>query len=168
MVGTIVFICLALVPILLVVLFRANGTTTFLSVCLGYLLAHFVSADVVEGLAMFVKLDKLIVGDYLQLALLVLPVLLVLLFSKGSSHGGLNKFVHLLPGIAAGFLLALLAVEFMPNDLQADVKAWHYWRVLSNLQTGIVLFGAFFGLTHLFLDRPKHEGHHKFSKHKKY
>jgi len=161
MVGLLLFAGLAIVPILLVVLFRANGTTAFLSVCLGYLLAHFVSADIVEGLALFVKLDKLIVGDYLQLALLVLPVLLVLIFSKGSFHGGEKKFVHVLPGVAAGLLLALLAVEFMPKAMQADVKAFQYWRTMSNLQTGIVLFGTFFGLTHLFLDRPKHEGHGK-------
>ena len=164
MVGTAVFAGLIAVPILLLLLLRSNGTVVFLSVCLGYLLAQFVSGDIVEGLSMFISLNSLVVGDYFQLLLLVLPVLLTLLFSRRSTHKGLGKLVHILPGIAAGLLVGLLAVGFLPGALQVEVKQVEYWKVLNNLQTGIVLAGAFFGLLHLFLERPKHE-HHKKSKH---
>ncbi|MBP9852520.1 MAG: hypothetical protein QG629_102 [Patescibacteria group bacterium] len=164
MIATVVFASLILVPIALLVLLRSNGTVLFLSVCLGYMLAQFVSADMVEGLSMFVKLNALVVGDYFQMILLCLPVVLILLFARGSKHNGLGKIIHFLPGIAAGLLLGLLAVGYMPRELQTEIKALEYWRVLSNLQTGIVIAGAFFGLLHLFMDRPKHD-HNKKGKH---
>lgn len=163
MIYLVVFLALVLVPTLAIIFFRASGTVSFLALCMGFVLTQYVAPEVADTLVGFFGANRLLTTDWVKVGLLVVPVLMAILFTAQSVHGTLRKVVNIISAAATGMLLALFIVAVLPASAQAHFKTQEVWKVLNNLQTAVILKGAFFGMLYLFLTKPKHEG----KKHKK-
>lgn len=150
----IVLAALALVPVLLVTLLRVNGAIAFMSLCLGSVLVTYTSADVDTVFTSFTNHNPLVTNQWVQLALLVVPFVLTILFTTGSVKGA-KRFTNILPALATGLLFALLTVPLLPSSLQRDIHSTAAWHQLSNLQTAVILGGALFSLVFLLLTHRK-------------
>ena len=159
---------LALIPTLVILLLRVNGAIAFMGLCLGSVLVTYTSNDVTGVLTSFSSSRNiLITSQWAQLALLVIPFLLTVLFTRGSVKGS-KKFINLLPALASGLLCTLLVVPLLPADVQRNIHQQTVWHQLSNAQTAVILAGALFSLVFLlFTHRRKHdeEGEKKHKKH---
>jgi zinc transporter ZupT len=159
---------LALIPTLIVLLLRVNGAIAFMGLCLGSVLVTYTSSDVTSLLAsMSPNENVLTTSQWVQLALLIIPFLLTVLFTRGSVRGG-KKVVNILPALASGLLCTLLAVPLLPAAIQRNIHQQTAWHQLSNAQTAVILAGALFSLVFLlFTHRRKHdeEGKKKHEKH---
>ena len=165
----IVLAVLALLPVAAIVWLRVNGAIAFMSLCLGSVLVTYTSGDTTDLITSFsAKNNNLTTNQWVQLALLVAPFLLTILFTRGSVHGG-KKLTNILPALASGLLFALLVVPLLSANLQRQIHHQAAWTQLSNMQTGIILAGAIFSLVFLlFTHRTKgHEEGHK-KKHSKH
>lgn len=161
----IVLAALALVPVLLVTLLRVNGAIAFMSLCLGSVLVTYTSSDVDTVFTTFTNQHALVTNQWVQLALLVIPFLLTILFTSGSVKGG-KTVTNVLPALATGLLFALLTVPLLPADLQRNIHSTNAWHQLDDLQTSVILGGALFSLVFLlFTHRHKHDDEHKKKKH---
>ncbi|MCA9327148.1 hypothetical protein KDA14_01335, partial [Candidatus Saccharibacteria bacterium] len=88
----IILAAIALVPFVVTFLFRADGAIVFLSVALGTVLATYVAGDTADVLTAASSGNDLAAMQWLQTALLVLPVVLALLLTRKKTRG----FKHLL------------------------------------------------------------------------
>jgi membrane protease YdiL (CAAX protease family) len=148
---------------MLITLLRVNGAIAFMSLCLGSVLVTYTSSDVDTVFTSFSNHDPLVTNQWIQLALLVIPFVLTILFTKGSVKGG-KKVTNVLPALATGLLFALLVVPLLPADLQRQIHHEEVWRELSNLQTAVILAGAVFSLVFLlFTHRTRYDEEHKKS-----
>lgn len=159
---------LAVVPVLLITLLRVNAAIAFMSLCLGSVLVTYTSGDVTSVFGSFsASHNSLTTNQWVQVALLLIPFLLTILFTRGSVKGA-KKVTNVLPAIATGLLCALLVVPLLPADIQHQIHHQQIWTQLSNAQTAVILGGALFSLVFLlFTHRTKHEdeGKKKHSKH---
>ena len=164
----IVLAALALVPVLLITLLRVNGAIAFMSLCLGSVLVTYPSGDVTSVFGSFsASHNTLTTNQWVHVALLIVPFLLTILFTRGSVKGG-KKITNALPALATGLLLALLVVPLLPADIQRQVHSQPAWHQLDSAQTGVILGGALFSLVFLlFTHRTKH-GDEEGKKHKKH
>jgi hypothetical protein len=164
----IVLAALALVPVLLITLLRVNGAIAFMSLCLGSVLVTYTSSDVDTVFTSFQKHNALVTNQWVQLALLVLPFLLTILFTRASVKGA-KQVTNVLPALATGLLVALLTVPLLPAELQRNIHSTEAWHQLSSLQTAVILGGAFFSLVFLlFTHRTRHNEEGKKKKHGKH
>lgn len=158
------FIALVIVPTLAIILLRASGTAAFLSLCLGLVLTQYVAPEVTDMLVELMGANRLLTTDWVKLGLLAAPTGLAVIFTAGSVKGRLRELVNVVSAAATGMLFALFMVGLLPHDIQAHLKTQEAWKTLSNLQTAVILKGAFFGMLYLYLTKPKHES--KGKKHK--
>jgi len=160
---------LAAVPALAIILLRVNGAIAFMSLCLGSVLVTYTSSDVSSVLTSMLNKGPLATNQWVQLGLLVVPLLLAILFTRGSVKGA-KAVTNVLPAIAAGLLSALLIVPLLGANLQHQIHDLGIWRQLSNAQTAVILGGALFSLVFLLFTHRKHgggeEGKKKHGKHK--
>lgn len=153
-----------LVPFLAVLLLHASGVFTFLSLCLGSVLATYVAGDANTVLASARSGGGLATMQWVQLALLIAPMAAAILLTRKKSKG-VKLVLSATLALIAGALLALLATPYFSRALQADVTATELWHQLDSLQTAIILSGTGLVLFNLFSTRwkPDKEG----KKHKK-
>jgi hypothetical protein len=148
------------VPTLAILLLRVNGAIAFMSLALGSLLVRYTASDVssiASGLSSKVSPELV---QWVSLGLLVTPFLLAVVFTRGSVSS--KKFLlNLVPAVASGLLLALLAVPLLPAEVSMQVYALQAWGVINNAQTAILLAGSFFSLLSLLFT---HRGHHSEEK----
>lgn len=162
----IILAALALVPLLAILVLRVNGAIAFMSLCLGSVLVTYTSTDV-DGVltSMSTGSTRLTVNQWSQLGLLIVPLLLTILFTRGSVKGP-KKFTNILPALAAALLTALLVVPLLPANLQHQLHDQTVWTQLSNAQTAVILGGAAFSLVFLLFThrtKPAPEGEKKKS-----
>ena len=148
---------IALVPALAILLLRVNGAIAFMSLCLGSVLVTYTSGDVDTVFTKFANKDALITNQWIQLALLVVPFALTILFTRGSVKGA-KKVVNFLPAVATGLLGALLAVPLLPTHLQRQIHQQTAWHQLSRAQTAVILGGALFSLMFLLFTHRRRKG----------
>lgn len=155
---------LVLVPFLAVLLLHSSGVFTFLSLCLGSVLATYVAGDANTVLASARSGGGLATMQWVQLALLIAPMAAAILLTHKKSKG-VKLVLSATLALIAGALLALLATPYFSRALQADVTATELWHQLDSLQTAIILSGTGLVLFNLFSTRwkPDKEG----KKHKK-
>lgn len=161
----IVLAALALLPVVAIVWLRVNGAIAFMSLCLGSVLVTYTSSDTTDLLTSFsAKNNNLTTNQWVQLALLVLPFILTILFTRGSVKGG-KKVTNFLPALSSGLLFALLVVPLLGADIQRHIHKLDVWTQLSNMQTGVILAGAIFSLVFLLFTH-RHKGHEEEGKKK--
>lgn len=165
----IVLAALAILPVVAIVWLRVNGAIAFMSLCLGSVLVSYTSADATDLVTSFAAKGKMLnTTQWIQLALLVVPFVLTILFTKGSVKGG-KKLTNVLPALASGLLFALLVVPLLSANIQRQIHRQAAWTQLSNLQTSVLLAGAVFSLVFLLFTHRGHghdeEGKKKHGKH---
>jgi len=157
---------LAAVPLLAILLLRVNGAIAFMSLCLGSVLVTYTSSDVTSVIGGFSASKNFVGNQWAQIALLVVPFFLTVLFTRGSVKGA-KSVTNVLPALATGLLCVLLVVPLLPADLQQQIYSQPAWHQLSNAQTAVILGGALFSLMFLlFTHRRKHEEEGKKKHHK--
>ena len=142
---------LALLPVLAIVLLRANGAVAFMSLCMGSVLATYVASDVSDILTSFAAKGTLSANQWVQLGLLIVPFVLAILFTRGSVKGR-KRLMNVLPALASGMLFALLTVLLLSAGVRRQVYGTELWQQLDNLQTAVILGGAAFSLLFLLLN----------------
>jgi len=154
----IVLAALVLLPLLAVLLLRVNGAIAFMGLCLGNVLVTYVASDVDGILTSFsASKNTLETNQWTQVGLLVVPLLLTILFTRGSVRGG-KRFTNILPALATGLLLALMVVPLLPAGTQHHIHTLQAWHQLDNLQTAVILGGAAFSLIFLLFTHRKQHG----------
>jgi hypothetical protein len=163
----VIFAALALVPALAVLLLRVNGAIAFMSLCLGSVLVTYTASDVTSvATSMSNSGSVLLTTQYVQLALLVGPFLLTILFTRGSVKGS-KGVTNVLPALATGLLCALLVVPLLNANIQHQIHHLPEWHQLSNAQTGVILGGALFSLVFLLFTHRTKKGDEEGGKKKK-
>ena len=167
----VILAALAATPALAILVLRVNGAIAFMSLCLGSVLVTYTSSDVDTVFTSFANKDALATNQWVQLALLVVPFLLTILFTRRSVKRGLKSAVNILPALTTGLLCVLFVVPLLPSGLQHQLQSENAWRQVSNAQTGVILGGAAFSLVFLLLTHRKRksgdeeEGKKKHGKH---
>lgn len=161
----IILAALTLVPVLAIVFLRVNGAIAFMSLCLGSVLVSYTSPDVTAVFSSVSPQHTLSTNQWVQLALLVAPFLLTIMFTSKSVSGG-KRLTNVLPALATGLLFALLLTPLLSTDLQRHIHSQAAWQQLDNAQTAIVLGGAVFSLVFLlFTHRTRGHDGKKHGKH---
>jgi hypothetical protein len=158
-----VLIGLVALPVVLLFLLRVNAALVFLSLCLGNVLVQFAGSDavsIVSGASSGANLT----ASTIQLGLLVAPAFLTIIFMMGTVTDK-KKFFNIIPAIATGVLLTLLAVPLLPPGLAHNILALDQWQQIIDAQSGVVAASTLVCLVFLWASRPKHDKHGKKHKH---
>src|SRR3954468_2528660 len=98
---------IALAPVVILTLVRANAATAFLALCLGSVLGTFVATDTVNLMRGYVAPDSRLTESVISLILLWLPVVLVAIF-MAKTVSAKQRVINLLPALAVGLMGLLL------------------------------------------------------------
>lgn len=148
------------VPVVLMTLLRINASLVFLSVCLGSILVRFVGPDALDLMHTFGPKSGNLTASTLQLALLLIPVVLTMLFMIRSVKGGKVLF-NILPAAGASFLLLLLVEPLLSPGLMGTLTASPLWAQIQRSQDLVVGVSALLCLFFLWMQRPKHDAGEK-------
>ncbi len=165
---TIILVALLAVPVILLMWLRINAALIFLSLCLGNVLVEFIGPDAAKILT---SASANTHGSepslaYLNLGLLLLPVVTTGLIMVHSVRGHAKLAFNLLPAIGVSVLAVLLSVPLLPGGLTGALLDLSLWRELENLQTLILSISTMLCLLFLWMQRPKHAaGDEKHGKH---
>ena len=160
----IILIVLLVVPLLLLMALRINAALVFLSLCLGNVLVQFIGPDAVTILTSGAARTPGTVPvsqSYVNIALLLLPVVLTMIIMIHSVRGRAKLAFNVLPAIGVSLLGVLLAVPLLPSGVTNSITELPLWRELENLQTLILSVSTLLCLLFLWMQRPKAhpEGH---------
>lgn len=148
-------------PIVFILLMRANAAIVFLALCAGSVLAQFVSDETFNIFSSFIPADGSTNLSIVQLSLMYLPVFFTALFTRKSISGA-KTLTNLVPAIATGLVGALLAVPLLPGGVKYNVTSSEIWPVLEQYQGLIVAVAVLISLFSLWSTKPKHgKGKHK-------
>ncbi|HSH55736.1 MAG TPA: hypothetical protein VK983_02835 [Candidatus Limnocylindrales bacterium] len=155
-----ILVALLAVPIILLMWLRINAAQIFLSLCLGNILVEFIGHDaakIVTSASANTHGAPPTLG-YLNLILLLLPVIATGVIMIHSVRGGAKLVLNFLPALGVSLLTVLLAVPLLPGDLIGAITDEPLWRELQNLQTLILGISTLLSLFFLWLHRPKNGG----------
>jgi len=157
-----IVLLIALLPAVILTLFRANAATAFLALCLGSVLGEFLAGDVIGGLQGYIAPNSRFSESVVRLILLWLPVLLVAIFMM-RTIAPRQRWINLLPALMVGLVGVLLSVPYLTPDVRAAVDQHAAWHFVENYQAIIVASAT---LMSLFLLRlRKHDDLGKHGKH---
>jgi asparagine N-glycosylation enzyme membrane subunit Stt3 len=162
----IILIALLAAPVIVLMFLRVNAALVFLSLCLGSVLVQFVGSDAAIIVSSTSIQHSSIPSsqEYVDLFLLLLPVVLTTVIMIRSVRGTLRLAYNLLPAVGVGALLALLAVPLLSASLTSSITTLQPWHELANLQTSIISGSALLALFSLWMMRPKHSSDGKDGK----
>ncbi|HET6924564.1 MAG TPA: hypothetical protein VFH39_01910 [Candidatus Saccharimonadales bacterium] len=160
----VIIVGLMAVPVVLLFALQVNAALVFLSLCLGDVLVQFAGHDassIISGAAVNAHATT----SSIQLALLLAPAVLTVLFMIKTVHGKYKKIFNILPAAGVGLLTALLAVPLLPPGLSHNVTAASLWQNILQFQSGIMALSTLVCLLFLWMQRPKKPGEDKHGKH---
>lgn len=147
------------VPIALLIVLRTNAAIVFLSLCAGALLVRFVGDDAgLVGSA--IGNNSVVVSQYAQVALLLIPVVLSAIL-LGKSMRGPKGLLNILPAIGVGLVGVLLVVPLLPTNLNEAITASDGWSIMQDNQQLIIVISVVVSLVALWLSHPKTGGKKK-------
>jgi hypothetical protein len=151
--------CIVFIPIAVVVALRVNATLVFLSLCLGDVLAQFVStqANSLTGVLSSSHITANIhpTDSGWKIALIVLPVIATTLIMIHTIKGNSKVVLNLFPAAGLGLVGALLIVPLLPPAAAQGILENTLWQQLINVQGIIVGVSALACLIFLWMQRPK-------------
>lgn len=151
-----IFIVIALIaPAILFTVFRINAVMVFLSLCLGEVLVRYVASDANSMISLFAPNISPIGLSFVQLVVLLLPVVLTAIFMVLSIEGNGRIALNILPALGVGLLGVLLTVPLLPNGAQSAIQQETLWLQLSKLQALIVGVSALLSLVFLWGQRRR-------------
>ena len=148
-----VIIGLLILPVVLLMLLRVNAAMIFLSLCLGYVVMQFLSADV-QAFATTFMTHTTVSTDAMKLGLLLFPPALTTLFMIGTARGA-RFILNIIPALAVGYLAVLLVVPLLPPGTAHAIMGVSLWRYAVRLQAALVGGGALVSLFFLWTQRPR-------------
>lgn len=164
----VILVVLLAAPVIAIMWLKINASQVFLSLCLGNILVQFISADAAKILT---STSARTYGSepslaYVNLFLLLLPVVLTAVIMIHSVRGRAKLAFNLLPAVGVGLLGTLLAVPLLSAGLTGSLTQLPLWRELENLQTLILSISAMLSLLFLWMQRPKSHSDEKHGKHR--
>ena len=136
-VHNLVLILAVAIPVIAIVLLRANAVMVFVGLAMGALLLHFVGNDAnLVGLALSNNSGQ--AASYAKVAVLLIPALLCLFFLRKSVKGS-GSLVNVLPAIGTSLVGVLLAAPLLPASAQAALVQTQSWSLLVREQEMIVI-----------------------------
>jgi hypothetical protein len=163
----IILIILLTAPLLLLMALRINAALVFLSLCLGNVLVQFIGPDAATMLSSTSARAPGVAApsqSYVNLILLLLPVVLTTLIMIHSVKGKAKVAFNLLPALGVSTLGVLLAVPLLSKGLTGSITHEPLWHQLESLQTLILSASTFLCLLFLWMQRPKahsEDKHHR-------
>ena len=149
----IVLLAAIAVPIVLLVLLRTNGAIVFLSLCAGALLVRYVGDDAsLVGSA--IGNNSVVVSQYAQVALLLIPVVLSAIFLKKSMKGP-RGLLNILPAVGVGLVGVLMVVPLLPSNANELITTTNGWSIMKDNQQMIVAISVVVSLAALWLSHPR-------------
>jgi hypothetical protein len=127
---------LILLPAALTFVLKSNAAVGFLALCGGFAAITLSGSDI-EHLLGQTKITSL-TSNNVDLALLILPLLLTLLFTYKSVPSKGRRYFSMLPALCAGGLLAVVAAPMLSDALQTNLSSSAFWHDLQNIQSYIV------------------------------
>jgi hypothetical protein len=164
-----ILILLLVVPLFLLMFFKINAALVFLSLCLGNVLVQFIGPDaatIMSSATARAPGSPAPSQSYVNLILLLLPVVLTMLIMIHSVRGRAKLAFNLLPALGVTTLGVLLAVPLLSAGLTGSITHEPLWRELENLQTLILSVSTLLCLLFLWMQRPKKS--HEDDKHGKH
>ncbi len=161
--GLIILSCFIVAPALLSFVLRANGAIVFLSVCLGSVLATFVSGDASSIISGASRSGALATMQWTQITLLIAPVIAATVLTRKKLKG-LKRIFGAVAALCSGSLLALLIMPYLSQATQRSIEITNLWHELDSLQVGIIICGTSITMLLLYMTRWKPDGDKK--KHK--
>lgn len=149
-----IVLIIALLPALILTLFRANAATAFLALCLGSVLGQFVASDVIDALQGYIAPNSSLSESVVRLILLWLPVALTSIFMSHTISKG-QRLINLLPALMVGLVGVLLSVPYLTPDVRAAVDLHSVWHFVEQYQAIIVASAT---LLSLFMLRMRSSG----------
>jgi hypothetical protein len=162
MIPLVILALLCGLPLVLTLLFRANGGIVILALCAGSVLQQYVGKDAGTLLNSTSANSSSTMSAIAQLVLLFLPTLLTIIFLRRGVTASKLPF-NILPAIGAGVLAVILAVPLLPGGVQHNIVTLPWWSSVEQLQGAAVTAVMVVGFITLWMLRPKHD---KGKKHK--
>ncbi len=144
-------------PLLLGLIFRVNTSFLFFSMLAGELLARYFGDDSELVIRLVVRKPGIL--PYIDLALLILPVILTAVFLRGTLTKGKVIF-YVIPYLVTGFVLAAFALPMLPEAVQAQIRKVQVGQRLLEGHETIVGAVVFVQLITLWVMNRSH-GHSK-------
>ena len=141
---------LVLGPALVAVLFRVNAAILFMSLCVGELLVQNVSSDTVMILTSASAKTSSVSQSTVELALLLTPVILTVVFMFHSMHGS-KSILNIAPALGFGLMSALLVKPLLSHGFQKTLEHTNVWHQILQAQTFIVAISAVLALLFLWM-----------------
>ena len=147
-------VVLILLPAALAYFLRSNGALGFLALCGGYT-AMTLSGSDIEQLVGKTRVTSLSSSN-IDLALLIAPLLLTLLFThKSASLQPAWKAMHAVCALLAGGMLAIVAGPMLSGILNISYSDSVIWKNLQAGQSYIIGIGLLLSLLLIWLNSPK-------------
>lgn len=150
---------IVLIPIIVCTVLRINAVMVFLSLCLGNILVTYVASDANSLLTLFAPGISNKVTSFIQLIVLLLPVVLTSVIMMLSINNRGKVIMNILPAVGVGYLSVLLIVPLLPPDIRSSVQSAHLWPEFVKLQSLVVGITAVISL--FFLWRQRKRGVHE-------
>jgi hypothetical protein len=157
---TVALIAIVAIVTLLIVGSKTNAAMVFLALCGGSVLVTLMGEDV-SLLAKSLSSGNAVAPIAAQIGLLLLPVLLCVLFLKGSVSPSKMLF-QLLPALATAIVGVLLVVPLLSSGAQKTLGDNFIWQQLQQFEPVVLLVGVFGSLLVAAVSsHHKKEEHHK-------
>lgn len=144
-------------PLLLGIIFRVNTSFLFFSMLAGELLSRYFADDAELVTRLVVRNPA--IQPYVELGLLVIPVILTALFLRNTLSKG-KIFIYIIPYLVTGFVLAAFALPMLPDPVQSQIRTVQIGERLLEGHETIVGAVVFVQLITLWLMNRSH-GHGK-------
>jgi hypothetical protein len=154
---------LILLPAVLSFILKSNAALGFLALCGGFAVITLSGSDI-QHLIGQTKITSLTSND-IDLILLTVPLILTLLFTIKAVSGKRMRFVHVIPALCDGGLLAIVAAPMFSDALNINIRSSEIWKNLQDFQSYVVSIGLLSslfliwasGFTHAKSHRKKHK-----------
>ena len=153
---------LILLPVVITFFLKSNAAVAFLALCGGFTAITLSGSDI-QQLVGQTKITSL-TSNNVDLALLVIPLLLTLIFTYKSSKSKNNRIFSLIPALCAGGLLAIIAAPMFSDAIQINITDQKIWMSLKDAQPYVVATGLISSLLLVWtggLGRGRHAKKHK-------
>ena len=146
-------------PVVLLTLFRINAVMVFLALCLGEVMVRYVAGNANSLLTWIAPNLTVRHTSLVQIGVLLLPVILVSIFSLFSVQGHMRTILNILPALGVGLLGILLIVPLLPPGARFAIQDDALWQQLTRLQSLIIGSSSLLTLF-FFWSQRRHLGHH--------
>ncbi len=148
---------LAVVPVVLILVFRINAALVFLALCAGSVLQTFVGDDVLQLFNSFVPSSNQALHVAVRIGFLILPAVLTLLFMRKTVSGSRHVF-NFIPALLTGMVTAILIIPLLTEGTKYTITTSSVWSQLQQFQ-GVLVGSA--ALTSFIFLWSNNRGHRK-------